>query len=86
MNSLTKIIKEAGIDTDCREIGIDFDKIFHNNLTINPYQEHKWYVNNHPEVIVFSAVPFEDKQDRLFWEEWFRMRDEDVSYHHVLTL
>jgi len=86
MNSLIEILKEEGIDTACREIGIDFDKIFRNNLTINPYQEHKWYANNHPEVIVFSAVPVEDKQDRLFWEEWFRMRDEYVSYHHTLTL
>ncbi len=86
MNSLIKILKEAGVDSACREIGINFDKIFQTNLSINPYQEHKWYVNNHSKVVVFSAVPVEDKHDRLFWEEWFRMRDEDVSYHHILTL
>jgi hypothetical protein len=86
MNDLIKILKEAGVDSACREIGIDFDRIFQNELGVNPYQEHNWYVNNHPDVIVFNAVPAEEKQDRLFWEEWFRMRDENVFYHHILTL
>ncbi len=75
MNNLIGILKKEGIDSACGEIGINFEKIFHSDLCNNPYREHAWYVNNHPEVIVFNAVPDKDKQDRLFWEELLRMRN-----------
>ena len=85
MNDLIAILKKAGVDSACKEIGISFEKVFQTGLSINPYQEHIWYINKNPKVVVFNAVPTEDKQDRLFWEEWFRMRDENTFHHHVLT-
>jgi hypothetical protein len=86
MNNLIDILKKEGVESACREIGINFEEIFSNNLSYNPYREHTWFVNDHSKVIVFNAVPPEDKQGMLFWEEWYRMRNEKKFYHHILTL
>jgi len=85
MNNLISTLEKKGVKSACNKIGLDFQKLFANDLNYNSYKEHIWYVNNHSKVIVFSAVPPENKQDRLFWEEWYRMREEKEYHHHVLT-
>jgi hypothetical protein len=80
------ILREINGDSACKQIGIDFNELFVTDFVDDPYAEHTWYINNHEKVVVINALPPRDKQDRIFWEEWYRMRNEEICHHHVLTL
>ena len=87
MSDLVSLLRSRGVDRAMAVIGLDFAALFGKVMgePLNPYACHDWLVKDAPGLgPVVNAVPWTERLDDSFWEEWFQ-RD-GVKFHHILTL
>ena len=85
MKKLTQYLASIGADNYYSEMNLSINELFlSDNIQINPYSEHNWELRKNDEITVVNAIPDSDKQNRLFWEEWYIYQNE--VHHHILTL
>ncbi len=85
MNSLRRKLSANGCYDFFRRLDLDPEILFYSDMDIgNPYTDHEWVLKENDDFIIINAIPPLEKQNRLFWEEWFLHKGE--IYHHVLTL
>lgn len=83
--SLRDLLRGTGADTAFADMGLDFETLFPAGKTEgNRYAGHVWKVVRAHGMVIINAVPPVERQDTLFWEEWFR-RD-GKTYHHIMRL
>jgi len=85
MHELARILRAQDVDVTIKRLGLDVDAIFPglDTLVENPYRFHTWLVKENHGFLVVNAIPKEDDQDHLFWEEWYRYQGE--VHHHLLS-
>ncbi|HOV63829.1 MAG TPA: hypothetical protein PLG43_08125 [Spirochaetia bacterium] len=84
-DSLLTILEEKGVDRAFADLGLDVERLFpKDKLKDNLYADHIWKVVRVPGWIIINAVPPVEKQDTLFWEEWYL--HEGKVFHHILSL
>ena len=83
MQPLQDVLREQGVLAAVAELGLDPVAIFGNAPTANPYRHHRWLVKRTRTKLIVNAVPEEEDQDHLFWEEWYA--DAGKTHHHVLS-
>lgn len=85
MKQLQEELIRLGADEYFREMGLELATLFEApELKHNPYREHLWELRRNDEYIIVNAVPPEELQDYLFWEEWFLHKEK--VHHHILSL
>ncbi|MBI9108946.1 MAG: hypothetical protein JEZ04_19540 [Spirochaetales bacterium] len=85
MIKLTQYLASLGADNYFDEMKLSINELFlSDSIEINPYREHNWELRKAGGFTVVNAIPDADKQDRLFWEEWY-VKDDEV-HHHILSL
>ncbi len=85
MKRLTQFLASIGADNYFDEMGLSINEMFlSDTICINPYNLHNWELRKSGGFTVVNAIPDEDKQDKLFWEEWYI--GEGEVHHHILTL
>jgi hypothetical protein len=85
MKKLTQYLASIGADNYFNEMNLSFNELFlSDEIQINPYSSHNWELHKSGGFTVVNAVPDENMQDKLFWEEWYIGNDE--VHHHILTL
>ncbi|MDC7225912.1 MAG: hypothetical protein PQJ61_04010 [Spirochaetales bacterium] len=84
MKQLTQYLASIGADNYFAEMNLSINELFlSDDIQINPYSEHNWELRKNDEFIIVNAIPDDEKQDRLFWEEWYIYKAE--VHHHILT-
>ncbi len=84
MKKLEDVLRENGVLAAIAELGLDPAKVFGGAPPGDPYRRHTWLVKRTPSKLIVNAVPPEEDQDHLFWEEWYA--DGGKTHHHVLSL
>lgn len=85
MKKLTQYLASIGADNYFNEMNLSINDLFlSDDIEINPYSDHNWELRKNDDVTVVNAIPEDDKQDRMFWEEWYIYRNE--VHHHILSL
>jgi len=83
--TLTDYLREIGADDYFERMGLELETLFEApELAENPYRKHQWVLKKNDEYTIVNAVPPEELQDHLFWEEWFIHHGK--VYHHILSL
>jgi hypothetical protein len=83
MKTLQETLREQGVLAAIAELGLDAGGVFGGEPTANPYRHHRWLVKRTPTKLIVNAIPEEEDQDHLFWEEWYA--DAGRTHHHVLS-
>ena len=86
MKELVKYLNSIGADEYFSKMNLSLNELFENeHILSNPYTEHNWELRENAQYTVINAIPDNEKQDRLFWEEWF-VADDGIPHHHIITL
>ena len=85
MKRLTQYLASIGADNYFEKMSLSINELFlSDTIETNPYSEHNWELREGGGFTVVNAIPDSDKQDRLFWEEWYVHQGE--VHHHILSL
>ncbi len=85
MKKLIDYLKDKGAQEFFNSMSLDIDELFEaDGIDSNPYREFNWELRKNDSFIIVNAIPDENIQDRLFWEEWYIHNGE--VHHHILSL
>ncbi len=69
MQHLQGLLREQGVLAAIAELGLEERVVFGGAAAANPYRHHRWLVKRTSAKLIVNAIPEDEDQDHLFWEE-----------------